>query len=308
MKTALITGSAGQDGTYLSAHLAKLGYKVIGIDSTLGSIDLRDAAGVFALLKNAKPQEIYHLAAFHHSSQDKLTNDLDVFRKSDEVHVVATANLLEGIKRFCQTARFFYAASCHVYGNPATPIQNETTPFCPDGLYGITKQAGAQLCRYYRCAHNLFAAVGILYNHESPLRPANFVSKKIVEAAVAISNRQQEKLVLGDLETEIDWGFAVDYVVAMHQILQLPVAEDVVISSGEKHRIRDFVEEAFKLVGLDWRQYVVVDPTLLRGEARTCLFGDNTKLRKMTGWKPTTSFQELVKIMITAEQEKRRSQ
>ena len=305
MKTALIIGSAGQDGIYLSEHLVRLGYKVIGIDRPPDLIDLRDAASVFALLENAKPQEVYHLAAFHHSSQDKLTDDLAVFRKSDEIHVLATANLLEGLKRFCPTARFFYAASCHLYGNPATPTQNETTPFCPDGLYGITKQAGAQLCRYYRQKHNLFAAVGILYNHESPLRPANFVSKKIVEAAVAISNQQQEKLVLGDMETEIDWGFAGDYVVAMQQILQLPVAEDFVISSGEKHRIRDFVEEAFKLVGLDWRKHVVVDPTLLRRETRVSLYGDNTKLRAKTGWQPATSFPELVRMMITAEQEKR---
>jgi GDPmannose 4,6-dehydratase len=303
MKTAMITGSAGQDGVYLSKHLQRLGYKVIGVNRGSNPVNIVIPAEVFAFLKENQPDEIYHLAAVHHSSQEKLIDDLDVFRRSNEVHTLATANLLEGMTRYCPKTRLFFAASCHVFGSPPTPVQNEMTPMNPEGIYGITKLAGLQLCQYYRRQHKLFACVGILYNHESPLRAANFVSKRIVAAGVAIQQQRQDKLVLGDLDAAIDWGFAGDYVDAMHRILQLPTAEDFVISSGQQHRVRDFAEEAFRLVGLDLQQHVSVDPLLLRQRNRSSLFGNNTKLQQSTGWRPQTDFPTLVRMMVTAELE-----
>ena len=294
MRTAIVTGSNGQDGTYLSAHLTKLGYRVIGV--------LRDSPPVD--LERIPADELYHLAACHHSSQEKLTDDLHVFHESHAVHVEMTARLLDAIRRHRPATKLFYAASCHLFGTPATPTQDETTPMNPEGLYGITKLAGLQLCRYYRRQHGVFASAGILYNHESPLRRSYFVSKKIVEAAVAIRLDQEQKLMLGDLDSEIDLGYAGDYVVAMWQVLQLTEPGDFVISSGEKHSVREFVEEAFRLVSLDWKQYVEIDPNVLRNQQRVSLFGSPAKLTRLTGWKPTTSFRELVKIMVTAELQK----
>ena len=301
MKTAVITGSAGQDGTYLAEHLRRLGYGVTGL-TRAGTVDITAASDVTRLLNELQPTEIYHLAAYHHSAQDKLTDDLGVFRQGNAVHGIATANFLEAIRRVAPATRFFFAASCHLFGAPPTPVQDERTPFSPAGLYGITKQTGVELCRYYRQKYQVFAAVGILYNHESPLRPASFVSQKIVKAAVAIRASRQASLSLGDLAATVDWGFAGDYVDAMHRTMQLPVAEDFVIASGTPHRVGEFVEIAFQSVGLDWRQHVVVEPALLRQSQRLPLTGDSSKLRRMTGWKPQTSFPELVQCMIAAEQ------
>lgn len=301
MKTAVITGSAGQDGTYLTEHLSRLGYTVVGLDMGT-SVNITDAAQIAHLVQQTQPAEIYHLAAYHHSSQDKLTNDLEVFRGSTAVHCLATANFLEAIRQHSPATRFFFAASCHVFGPPPTPVQDETTALNPDGIYGITKQAGWRLCHYYRDKYRVFAAVGILYNHESPLRSPGFVTQKIVQAAVAICAGQQDKLTLGDLDAQVDWGFAGDYVDAMHRILQLPAAEDFVVATGATHRVGEFVEETFRAVGLDWRKHVLVDPSLLRQSNRLPLVGNSSKLRRMTGWAPRTSFSELVQMMVAAAQ------
>jgi GDPmannose 4,6-dehydratase len=301
MKTAVITGSAGQDGTYLAEQLRKIGYAITGLPRG-GDWDITAADSVTSLLETIHPTEVYHLAAYHHSAQDKLADDLEVFHQSNAVHTVATANFLEAIRQVSPSTRFFFAASCHLFGSAATPLQDESTPFNPDGVYGITKQAGLQLCHYYRHKYNVFAAVGILYNHESPLRSPSFVSQKIVKAAVAIRAGRQSSLTLGDLDATVDWGFAGDYADAMHRILQLPGADDFVIASGATHRVGDFVAEAFQAVGLDWRRYVTVDPTLLRLSKRLPLAGNSSKLRRMTGWEPQTNFKELVQLMIAAEQ------
>jgi len=301
MKTAVITGSAGQDGTYLTAHLRNRGYTVIGLSRT-GPVDITDTEAVRRFLAETQPAEVYHLAAHHHSSQDKLADEGAIFRQSNAVHTIATANFLEAMRRVSPVTRFFFAASCHLFGAPTTPVQNETTPLNPDGLYGITKQAGLLVCHYYRQKHGLFAAVGILYNHESPLRPAQFVTRKIVQAAVAIQAGRQANLILGDLDATVDWGYAGDYADAMHRILQLPAPDDFVVATGEPHRVGEFVGAAFQAVGLDWHPYVTVDPTLVRPSKRLPLVGDSTKLRRMTGWEPHTTFKELVGLMVTAEQ------
>ena len=301
MKTAVITGSAGQDGIYLAEHLRNLGYLVTGLPRA-GAVDITDAHQVTRLLAKLQPTEVYHLAAYHHSSQDKLSDDRAIFDHSTAVHCLATANFLDAIRQVAPATRFFYAASCHLFGAPSTALQDESTPFNPDGLYGITKQTGVQLCHYYRQKYQVYAAVGILYNHESPLRAPNFVSQKIVKAAVAIRAGRQAKLTLGDLDVAVDWGFAGDYVDAMCRTLQLPGAEDFVIASGATHRVGELVEEAFQAVGLDWRKHVSTDPALLRRSSRLPLAGNSSKLRRMTGWEPQTNFKELVQLMIAAEQ------
>jgi GDPmannose 4,6-dehydratase len=308
MKTALITGSRGQDGCYLSSLLSAKGYRVIGVDRESPLVNLLDPASVFALAQHDQPQEIYHLAAYHHSAQDKLVDDLDVFNGSNAVHVQATAHLLEAMKRHCPKARLFFAGSCHIFGTVTAPRQDESTPFHPEGIYAITKCAGIELCRFYRRKHGLFTAGGILYNHESPLRSSTFVSKKIVETAVAISRREQTALVLGDLDAEVDWGFAGDYVSAMNQILQLNTPDDFVISSGERHSVREFVALTFRQLGLDWEKHVRVDPGLLRGPSQSTLFGDSSKLQRLTGWRSATGFAELVRLMVAAELERHGNQ
>jgi len=304
MKTAVITGSAGQDGSYLAALLTAEGYRVIGINRDNPPVRLTDSAALSRFLAHEKPHEIYHLAAVHHAAEDRPTDDWELFTESQAVHTVATACLLEGCRRHCPAARLFFAASCHLFGTPTTPVQDETTPFRPDGIYAITKQAGVELCRYYRRRHGVFAAVGILFNHESPRRPSRFVSRKIVEAAVAIWQGRQTTLVLGDLDAEVDWGFAGDYVSAMRAILHLDQPDDFVIASGESHSVREFVQQAFGLLGLDWQRHVRVEPALLRGPARPGWRGDASKLRRATGWRPATTFAELVRLMVQAERER----
>ena len=304
MRSAIITGSNGQDGSYLTAHLTQLGYRIIGIDRGPSMLDLTDTAAVFDLVRTTAPNEVYHLAAHHHSAQESQADELSTYRQSHDVHVIATANLLEGLRRFQPVGRLFYAASCHLFGATPTTVQDETTPFLTDhSLYAITKRAGVDLCRYYRHQHHLFAAVGILYNHESPRRGAQFVSQKIAQAAAAIARGGQQRLALGNLDAAIDWGFAGDYVTAMRQILQLTTPDDFIISSGETHTVRDFVVEAFACVGLDWQAHVVVDPGLLRTPRQIPLVGNHAKLSRLTGWQPTTSFRDLVREMVTSARE-----
>ena len=315
MKRAFITGIAGQDGTYLSQYLMNKGYAVFGVDLPavaltrsgvrLCRVDLASAKSVVGMLKKIKPQEVYHLAAYHGSSEDKgHERGLDNFKRSLEANTVSTANLLEGIRRFSKNSRFFFAASSHVFGAPDTARQDETTPCDPNNLYGITKYASMGLCRYYRSQYKAFAAVGILFNHESPLRSSHFVSKKIVETAVAIKNGRAKKLVLGNLDAQVDWGYARDYVAAMHAILSLDEPDDFVISSGQKHTVREFVQIAFGYLGLDWRKYVKVNCAVFNRSVKSVLFGDNKKLIKATGWRPQVDFKGLIRIMVDEEKRK----
>ncbi|NQT06415.1 MAG: GDP-mannose 4,6-dehydratase [Candidatus Omnitrophica bacterium] len=314
MKKAIITGISGQDGTYLYKYLESKGYTVYGIDTKRNALipkgimlkaDLSDAEGVCRFIKRIKPDEIYHLAAFHHSSQDKgISESAEVYNKSYEVHVAATRNILEAIRRFSKKTRFFFAGSCHMFGKNGKRQQDETTPFNPDCVYGITKYAGARLCRFYRTEYSIFASVGILYNHESPLRGSSFVSKKIVESAVAIKRGIKNKLILGDIEASIDFGYAGDYVRAMHKIMQLKNPQDLIISSGRLSKVKDFASEVFDYLGLNWRRFVVVNKGIIRKKKKEILFGDNRRLKALTGWKPKKDMENIARIMVDSELER----
>jgi len=308
MKKAIIIGCNGQDGTYLFRGLQQRGYEIIGIGKdvvrstfpeSIQPIDIVEKKEVYDLLSMYRPDEIYHLAAVHQSSEDIHFDDAEWFRKSFDINVLSLINFLDGIVKYSGHSRLFYAASSHIFGDPVENIQDETTPFSPNCIYGITKYAGVQACRFYREKHAVFASVGILYNHESPLRSSKFISKKIVKAAVAIRNRLQDKLIVGNLDASIDWGYAPDYVEAMYSILQLSSAGDFVVSSGYTHTVRDFIKGVFEYLELEWSKYVKEDPSLITKKVKQNLKGDYSKLNLMTGWEPSVSFDELIKLMVS---------
>lgn len=314
-KKTIIVGHTGQDGSYLYKHLREKRYDIIGIasrsiDSTSHQPDLSkhiniiERESVYKLIDNYQPDEIYYLAAVHHSSVDTQYDESELFNKSIEINLVALINFLEGIKKYSKNTKLFYAASSHLFGNPTENIQTELTPFRPNCIYGITKTAGVHTCHFYRSNHGIMVSVGILYNHESPIRSSKFVSKKIVETAIAIKNKTHQQLVIGNLNAKIDWGYAPDYVNAMHKILQLNAADDFIISSGSIHTVGDFVRGVFEYLGLDWSEYVIEDPDLITKKPKNNLYGNNQKLRTITGWDNTVSFNELIEIMVKAELKK----
>ena len=299
MRRAIIIGAHGQDGRLLGEQLELADRSLIKIGR--GDIDLQDRHRIDALIGDLRPDEIYYLAAHHHSSQDPLAeDDATLFARSIEVNVTGLVHVLQAVRVCSPDTRVFYAASSHIFGQPATAMQSENTPFVPNGVYGITKAAGVQCCRYYRRSHGVFAATGILYNHESALRGAQFVSQKIILAARAIAAGSSERLLLGDLSARIDWGYAPDYVDAMRRILALPRADDFVVASGESHTVQEFVEAAFEAAGLDWRRHVAEDPGQINRQYRG-LIGDASKLRAATGWKPSVSFRAMVRILFDAD-------
>ncbi len=309
MKRALIVGSSGQDGSYLVEQLQARRYVVGGISRAAATgpiakfapVDILDPSQVRKALAEFSPDELYYLAAFHHSSEDLPIEEHELIRSSFEVNTLAPQHFLEAIVHGHPHCRFFYAASSHVFGDPAASVQDETTPFNPSCAYGISKAAGVYLCRYYRFRHSAFSSVGILYNHESPRRPENFVFRKVIKAAVDISRNRRGKLTLGSLEVCIDWGYAPDYVDAIWRILQVDAPDDFIVSTGELHSIRELVEAAFDAVGLDWRKYVEVDPAIVRKARSNILRGNSSKLRSATGWCPATPFRKIVDEIVKAE-------
>ena len=318
MKRALVIGCRGQDGSYLMELLESKDYEVVGLDSkgcvqkatgsgcTIaepGAVDLCNEEQVRKLISEAQPGEIYFLAAFHHSSERAASEPHELMERSMAVNALALNHVLGAVVTFSPGSRVFYAASSRLFGNAVAPLQDELTPYNPICAYGISKAAGAWLCRYYREELKVHCSVGILYNHESPRRGSNFVSQKIARAAVAIKRGSQARLTVGNLDAEVDWGYAPDYVEAMWNILQAECAGDYVIASGALHSVRDFVSTAFGAVGLDWREYVDVDQTILptRGRPQATLCGDSKKLRSLTGWQPRISFEQMVNSMVSAE-------
>jgi GDPmannose 4,6-dehydratase len=307
MRSALIIGAGGQDGRLLARLLLDRGYAVLGWTRTEPTatppcnctvIDILQPVAVDAELRRFQPDEIYYLAAFHHSTEDTIEESAaELLRRSFDVHVLGLLNVLQAMEECCQRARLFYAASSHVFGPPVAEWQNEKTTFLPNSAYGISKAAGIQCCQFYRRENGIFAATGILFNHESPLRKPSFLSQKIVRGALQARRDLTYKLVLGDLEAKIDWGYAPDYVDAMFRILQLPEASDFVVASGEIHTVREFAQAAFGALGLDWRRHVESDARLLNRVAHP-LRGDSGKLRAATGWSPTVGFAEMVAELV----------
>ncbi|MCB9103883.1 MAG: GDP-mannose 4,6-dehydratase [Anaerolineales bacterium] len=322
MKKALITGITGQDGSYLAEFLLNKGYEVHGLirrastfntrridhiyrDPHVGNgINLKlhygDVAGMSSLLDiiyNIKPDEIYHLAA-----QSHVRVSFDMPDYTGDVTGLGTIRILEAIRKSGVNARFYQASSSEMFG-AARPPQNEQTRFEPQSPYAAAKLYAYWVSRNYREGYGLYACNGILFNHESVRRGETFVTRKITRALAAIMAGQQDYLYLGNLEAKRDWGYAPEYVEAMWLMLQQAQPDDFVIGTGEAHSVREFLEEAFGYVGLDWQEYVRIDPRYFRPTEVDILLADARKARKAMGWVPHINFHEMVRIMVDADLE-----
>jgi GDPmannose 4,6-dehydratase len=310
-RVALITGVSGQDGWYLSQLLQKRGDRVIGtvleeMPATSGAsgstsageretLDVADADRVAELLARTQPDEIYHLAAQSHVGAS-WENAVDTIR----ANALGTACLLDAVRRIVPNARVVVAGSCEIFGRALETPQRETTTPNPVSPYGASKLLAQQLTAMFRERYAVHASTAILFNHESPRRPAAFVTQKIALGAAAVAEGRASELVLGNLESRRDWGFAADYVDAMSRMLQLDAPEDLVIGTGESRSVRDFCQAAFQHVGLDYREVVRVDPALFRPIDAPALVADAARARARLGWTPSISFEQLVGMMVDA--------
>lgn len=313
MKKALITGVTGQDGSYLAELLLKKGYEVHGIIRRSSSFntaridhifdqlhlhhgDLTDASNIARLLHRVAPDEIYHLGA-----QSHVRVSFDTPEFTGDVTGLGTVRLLEAIRESGAKPRFYQASSSEMFGKVQEVPQRETTPFYPRSPYGCAKVFAFWTTVNYRESYNIHASNGILFNHESPRRGETFVTRKITRAVAEIRRGKRKELRLGNLDAKRDWGYAKEYVEAMWLMLQQDRPDDYVIATGETHSVREFLEEAFSLVQLDWRDYVVIDPKYFRPTEVDLLIGDPSKAERQLGWKPKTTFKQLVKLMVKAE-------
>ena len=297
-RRAIIVGSKGQDGQLLADLLRGKEYELILVSR--GQPDITNASAVSNLVSGTNPDEIYFLAAHHHSSESELESDGPLFRQSSDIHVLSAVNFLDAIASKVPAARFFYASSSHIFPHSAGHLLDEETAPVPENIYAITKHFGMMACRFYRDRRKVFASCGIFFNHESALRSPTYLSRKIAIAAATISKHKTGELVLGDLDALVDWGYAPDYVEAMHRVLQLENPSDYVIASGKAHTVRQFVEIAFSHVGLDYMAHVKVQPNLLSKRVETRI-GNASRIKADTGWSPTVSFEEMVMMMVDAE-------
>ncbi len=315
-KRALITGITGQDGSYLAELLLEKGYEVHGMvrrsstesyerlsgfrdQLTLHQGDLLDQRSLHDVLGACQPDETYNLAAmsFVQTSwnQPVLTA---------EFTGVGVTRLLEAIREVCPDTRLYQASSSEMFGKVKEIPQNEDTPFHPRSPYGVAKTYGHYITMNYRESYDLFACSGILFNHESPRRGLEFVTRKITNGVAAIKLGHQDDLALGNLESKRDWGYALDYVEAMWLMLQQDEPEDYVIATGKTHSVRDLVDLAFKKVGLDPDDHIKIDPRFMRPAEVDLLIGDSSKAREKLGWEPKTTFEELIEMMVEADLEK----
>jgi len=317
-KKALITGITGQDGAYLSSFLLKKGYHVYGafrrtsivnlerIES-LGikdqiefiSMDLTDQGSIIKSLQKICPDEIYNLAA-----QSFVAVSFEQPVTTGEITGLGVTKLLEAIRIVNPKIKFYQASTSEMFGKVQTVPQNENTPFYPRSPYAIAKLYAHWMTVNYREAYDMFTCCGILFNHESPLRGLEFVTRKITNTVARIKFGLERELRLGNLEAKRDWGYAPEYVEAMWLMLQHDKPDDYVIATGEAHSVKEFVEEAFSYVGLDWQDYVVVDPSFYRPAEVEFLMGDPSKAKEKLGWQPKTTFKELVKLMVEADMER----
>ena len=312
-RTAVICCIGGQDGAYLAAHLLALGYAVIGTSrdahgrfeglTTLGirdrvavvSMSLVDFRSTFQALKKAQPDEIYNLAG-----QSSVGLSFDQPVETFESIVVGTINLLEAIRLLGRPVRLYNAGSSEMFGNAGEEPASEDTVLRPRSPYGIAKATSFWQIAQYREAYGIAAATGILFNHESPLRPERFVTQKIVASACRIARGEEQTLRLGDLSVHRDWGWAPEYVVAMHRMLQLDALEDFVIATGVTTSMEDFVAAAFAAVGLDWRRHVTRDPRLVRPSEIACGRANTRRATERLGWTATHTMPEVVRMMVEA--------
>jgi GDPmannose 4,6-dehydratase len=317
VKKALITGITGQDGSYLSELLLDKGYEVHGIVRRVAiehpqarmwrirhlldrikihSASMESYASIFDIVANVKPDECYHLAA-----QSFVSYSFEDEFSTINTNLNGTHYVLSAIKRQAPQCRFYFAASSEMFGNAAKSPQNEETPFHPRSAYGISKMAGFELTRNYREAYGLFALSGILFNHESPRRGGEFVTRKITSGAAKIKLGLDNEIRLGNLDARRDWGHSRDYVKAMWLMLQQPEPDDFVIASGQSHSVEEFLDAAFSYLKLDYRKYLVVDQDLYRPSEVNVLQGDASKARLKLKWIPETKFENLVQEMVDGD-------
>ena len=327
MKRALITGIAGQDGSYLAEMLLEKGYEVFGLVRRSSNVartridhltqgqaahagrdtaarihllygDMNDSASLHRAVRESRPAEVYNLA-----SQSHVRVSFEMPEYTLDINAVGTLRLLDAIRDAGLETRFYQASSSELFGKAETAPQHEQTPFHPRSPYAVSK-----LCAYwtvvnYREAYGMYAANGILFNHESPRRAENFVTRKITLGAARIKLGLEQKIYLGNLDARRDWGFARDYMEAAWMILQQPRPEDYVVATGELHSVREFLDEAFGYLGLDWREHVETDPRQLRPAEVDAVVGDSSKARRVLGWRPRVEFKELVRMMVDADLE-----
>lgn len=323
MPSALITGITGQDGSYLTELLLAKGYTIHGVvrrTSTLSRsrldhlysdpaiygkrlllhyADLDDPTTLRRVLNKVSPDEIYHLAG-----QSHVGLSFEIPESTCEMTAMGTLRLLEMIRDLPRPAKLFHPSSSEIFGAPDHSPQDEQTPFRPVNPYGCAKAFATQMVAIYRKTFGLFACNAIMYNHESPRRGENFVTRKICRAAAAIKLGQQSELMLGDTAARRDWGHSRDYVRAFWQMLQQPQADDFVLATGRLHSVQDIVEIAFAACGLDWRRHVKQDARLLRPAEPQRLLGNAAKARRVLGWEPETSFRQMIEEMTRAELER----
>jgi GDPmannose 4,6-dehydratase len=318
-RRALVTGITGQDGSYLAEFLLGQGYEVVGVTRRtsshrheriahlegqvrLASADLLDQSSLASVLAEARPHEVYNLAA-----QSFVPTSWSQPVLTAEFTAVGVTRLLEAIRSVDPQIRFYQASSSEMFGKAREVPQREETPFHPRSPYGVAKCYGHWITVNYRESYGLYACSGILFNHESPRRGLEFVTRKVSDGVARIALGLAEELPLGNLDARRDWGFAGDYVDAMWRMLQQPEPDDYVVATGETHSVRELVEVAFAHVGLDWQRHVRTDPKMVRPAEVDLLLGDPTKARERLGWKPRVSFRELVAMMVDADLERLRT-
>ena len=321
-KRALITGITGQDGSYLAELLLRKGFEVTGIVRRSSSFntgrimhifqdphienvqlflhygDVTDGSSIETLIRKILPDEIYHLA-----SQSHVRVSFDIPLYTADTVAMSTMRILEAIRSLkdSKKIKFYQASSSEMYGKIQESPQKETTPFYPRSPYACAKVMSFWSAVNYREAYDIHACNGILFNHESPRRGETFVTRKITRGLARILAKKDKKLYLGNLDAKRDWGYSKDYVEAMWLMLQQPQGDDYVIATGETHSVREFLTEAFSLVGLDWKKFVEIDERYFRPTEVELLLGDSSKAQRVLGWKPKTSFKELVKLMVEAD-------
>lgn len=322
-KVALVTGITGQDGSYLTELLLSKGYNVCGIVRRSSSFntgridhlyqdphlrgsrirlifgDLTDGSSLNQILKTVKPAEIYNLAA-----QSHVRVSFDIPEYTAEVTALGTIRLLDAIRESKIETKYYQASSSEMFGEARETPQTEKTPFHPRSPYAVAKVYAHWITVNYRESYDIFACNGILFNHESPRRGRTFVTRKIAEGAVKIKLGMQDKLFLGNLDAKRDWGYDGDYVEAMWLMLQQPKPDDYIIATGKNYSVREFLDEAFRYLDLDWNKYVEIDPRYFRPSEVDSLLGDASKARKILGWKPKVNFKQLVQMMVDAEMER----